>query len=350
MKIAVIGAGFFGCISAKKLAQAGHEVVIYEEKSAILQCASGINQYRLHSGYHYPRSVGTIDQSILGLSSFKEEYGDCLKDGISNFYGISKKDSLISGKDYLSLLDEVGLEYEIIDSPLINSDMVELQVKVKERLIDKSKILSQIWLELSLLEIEGKFNCKFEPEMIQDYDLVINSTYSNLNYLLSTSERIDYQFEICEKPVVKLPVSYENQSVVILDGPFMCLDPFQSDNHGRQLHLLGHVDCAIHSRNIGHFAEIPRSYERILNNGILDPDYVPSRFNEFKNEGKKFFSGFKPKHIGSMFTIRTVQPKREYDDGRPSYISKNGKIYSIFSGKIGTAVDIANKLVKMISE
>ena len=57
MKIAVVGGGIFGITSAWKLAQKGHGVDLYEKQPDILTAASGINQYRLHKGFHYPRSV-----------------------------------------------------------------------------------------------------------------------------------------------------------------------------------------------------------------------------------------------------------------------------------------------------
>ena len=34
-----------------------------------------------------------------------------------------------------------------------------------------------------------------------------------------------YQFEICEKPVVRLPPAFATDSMVVMDGPFMCFDP-----------------------------------------------------------------------------------------------------------------------------
>ena len=52
---------------------------------------------------------------------------------------------------------------------------------------------------------------------------------------------------------------------------------------------------------------------------------------------------------GSMFTIRTVLPNRDHDDARPSSIIKHSdRFYSIFGGKIGTSVSIANDLIKQI--
>ena len=48
-----------------------------------------------------------------------------------------------------------------------------------------------------------------------------------------------------------------------------------------------------------------------------------------------------------MFTIRAVLPNRDHDDARPSIITMhNDKCYSLFSGKIVTAVDKANDLLK----
>jgi len=50
-------------------------------------------------------------------------------------------------------------------------------------------------------------------------------------------------------------------------------------------------------------------------------------------------------HIGSMFTIRTVLANRDHDDARPSIVKKHSNnMYSIFSGKISTAVDTSNEL------
>ena len=78
MKIAVVGAGIFGVTAAWKLASLGHNVDLYEREKEILQAASGINQYRLHMGYHYPRSDETAMDSKIGAQVFQEEYGECI--------------------------------------------------------------------------------------------------------------------------------------------------------------------------------------------------------------------------------------------------------------------------------
>ena len=41
-----------------------------------------------------------------------------------------------------------------------------------------------------------------------EFDYIIVATYSRLNSLLKNKRK--YQFEVCEKPVVKLPDIYRN--------------------------------------------------------------------------------------------------------------------------------------------
>ena len=65
-KIAVVGGGIFGCTTAWKLAEIGYNVTLYEQNDDIITQASYVNQYRLHRGYHYPRSKETAEQSQWG--------------------------------------------------------------------------------------------------------------------------------------------------------------------------------------------------------------------------------------------------------------------------------------------
>ena len=70
-KIAIVGAGLFGCTIALILSKK-HEIDLYETKSDILNEASMCNQFRFHLGFHYPRSTKTVNEiqkSILGLVS-----------------------------------------------------------------------------------------------------------------------------------------------------------------------------------------------------------------------------------------------------------------------------------------
>ena len=76
-KLAIIGGGFYGCYIAKKLKdkfKSKVEVHIFEKNKKLIQEAGKNNQYKLHLGYHYPRSPYTIKQTINGSKKFKKEF------------------------------------------------------------------------------------------------------------------------------------------------------------------------------------------------------------------------------------------------------------------------------------
>ena len=88
---------------------------------------------------------------------------------------------------------------------------------------------------------------------------------------------------------------------------------------------------------------------KYLNNGIIKNPKI-TKIRKFIEAGMEFFEDFdKLEHIGSMFTIRTVLPYRDEDDARPTIVNQVAhNVYTIFSGKIGTCVEAANKLVERL--
>ena len=76
----------FGLSSALALTNYGFQVDVKEKSNNILNGASSINQYRLHRGYHYPRSKETAEECLDGLKTFKRKYGDCVVNGGYNSY------------------------------------------------------------------------------------------------------------------------------------------------------------------------------------------------------------------------------------------------------------------------
>lgn len=353
MNIAVVGAGIFGSISAVKLSQYGHNVTLFDTMPDILQCASKINQYRLHSGYHYPRSIETVVQSFLGAKSFKSEYRSALLSSIYDHYYAIECDSLIDYPEYEDFMDQCGLQYENISTDpdkwksWISGDHIRAIYKVKEDSIDIDELRRILKRQLGFAGVVLSLNNTVDINKLNDFEVIINATYANSNLFVPDDQRIDYQFEICEKPIVTLSPEYEHKSIVIIDGPFGCIDPYLP----MQRHVMGHVEHAIHHRSIGHFPDIPPEYRSYLNSSVVYKRPL-TNIDKFKESMARYFPSIEREfnHMGSMYTIRTVLPKREHDDARPSYITKHSdRLYSIFSGKIGTAVDIADELVNTLS-
>ena len=342
-KALVVGGGIFGSTAAVSLANNGYDVEIHEKQSDIMMCASNINQYRLHKGYHYPRSSDTALECNKGLKTFKRKYEQSVLNGsIEHYYCIASEDSLISSEEYLEFLDEHRLNYKIVDS-IKNTD---LTVKVEEELFDSQVLRHSVKKKLSANNINIKINHESDKNNFDLYDVIVFATYSNINQYLNN--KINYQFEVCEKPVVKLSDRYKNKSIVVMDGPFMCLDPYGTTDY----HVLGNVVHAIHETNVGTAPIIKsKKLSNYINKGIIyQPDIT--NIDKFIETGERFFDDFSNlEHIGSMFTVRAVLKDREHDDARPTLVEKHGdNIFTLFSGKIDTCVDASNELIKMIGD
>tara|TARA_Y100000592_G_scaffold19636_2_gene30102 strand:- start:4715 stop:6493 length:1779 start_codon:yes stop_codon:yes gene_type:complete len=343
-KVAVVGGGIFGCTTAWKLAKEGYDVTLYEKNNDIFTQASNINQYRLHRGYHYPRSKETAIQSQWGETSFLKEYSDAVVNGdVEHYYCIASFGSLVTAEQYKEFLDDMNLHYEEKKVDFIKENVVDLVVQVKEFLFDPNKLKDICWDKLYDNNVDVVTNKEFLNS--DDYDYVVNSTYANLNRLLPEDKQKDYQFELCEKPVVQLPEQYKNKSVVIMDGPFMCIDPLGDTG----LHVMGNVVHAIHSTNVGKFPQYDEKFDDLLNNGIVKNPSI-TNIDKFLDTARKFFKDMDEiEHIGSMFTFRTVLPNRDKDDARPTLVEKpTDNIFNLFSGKIGTCVNAAEELLEYI--
>tara|TARA_Y100001963_G_scaffold159297_1_gene262409 strand:+ start:749 stop:2518 length:1770 start_codon:yes stop_codon:yes gene_type:complete len=345
-RIAVVGGGIFGSTTAWMMGEEGYDVDLFEKNDDLITQASYVNQYRLHRGYHYPRSKDTAQSSIWGEESFLREYGKAIVNGdIEHYYCIAKHDSLVTSEQYKLFLDEMNLPYEEKTLDIIQKNVVDLVVRVDEFLFNPDKLKKICWDKLKKYDVDVNLNIKFNVDDLENYDYVINSTYANMNHLLEPSKHKDYQFELCEKPVIKLPEEYKNKSVVIMDGPFMCIDPLGDTDY----HVMGNVVHAIHNTNVGKFPVYDSRYDGLLNKGIVKNPQI-TNIDKFIKSAKKFFVDMdKAKHIGSMFTIRTVLPNRDKDDARPTLVEKpTNKTFNLFSGKIGTCVSSAEEIMEYI--
>ena len=346
MKIAIIGAGIFGITTAIILGKK-NDVELFEKNDDILKSASGSNQYRVHRGYHYPRSPETVTGIIKSENSFKKLFSKAIVTTFEHFYCISKNNSLTSSEQFIEFCTKYQLEIERDTLDCVNKNSIDLCVRVNESVYDP-KILKKISIDLlKNNNVKLHLNTKATESIFNRFDKIIVCTYSSLNELLNKfpDSQHEYQFELCEKPVVKLPESFKNKSIVIMDGPFMCIDPLANTD----LHLLCNVQHEIHQTNVGKFHEIQKEYEHLLDNGIIkNPSHT--NYDKFIESTTEFFPEIKSaKYIGSMFTIRAVPPRAEDTDERPTLVTKiNEKVISIFSGKITTCVEAAKQVEEII--
>ena len=348
MRIAIVGGGIFG-ITASIILGKNHKVELFEKNNELLQSASGSNQYRIHRGYHYPRSPDTVKDIIESENSFKEVFSDTMLTNFEHYYCIAKENSLTSAKQFLDFCNKFQLEYTPSQLQFMNKDSIELCIRVKESVYDPEKLRQVCWKKLKDQNVKIHLSNKVSDDLFEKFDRVVICAYTGINQLLKQypTQQNEYQFELCEKPVVKLPESFKNKSVVIMDGPFMCIDPL--GNTG--LHLLCNVVHEIHQTNIGKYPSINKKFVDLIDKGIVK-NPSQTNFPKFVESTIDFIPEItKAKHVGSMFTYRAVPPRVEETDARPTIVKEiNNKIVTLFSGKITTCVETARKVEKIFDK
>ncbi len=346
MKIAIIGAGFFGTTSAVILSKK-HKVHLYEKENDILLGASRKNQLRFHLGYHYPRSVKTVNEIKKNYNQFTNFFGKRIFGSTKNFYGVAANNSKTTYNDYVKFLKKNKLPFKEAKDKNF-SELVSGKILSSEKNLNYFKAKKKISKELKNKNIKIYFKTLFTKKFIKDYDKIIVATYENNNKILKELgiKLIDkYKYELVEKIIIKLPNKFKNKSYMIIDGDFICLDPYI----GTKFHLLSDVKNSkieILKSKYPNFKNFKKKY---LNGGVVKNKRI-SKFEKFIKHGAIYLPFLiKAKYIGSYYATRTVKVNKEKTDERLNQIVKNSnKIISIFSGKWNTCFGIAKELKKLI--
>jgi len=345
---AVVGGGIFGVTAAVHLARLGHSVVLFERSSGLLSAASNGNQRRMHRGYHYPRGIETALSALRSANDFETEYPSAIDNTRAHYVAISKRDSLVSAERYASFCAKLGLRCREEYPSFLRRSSVEVCLRIDESLIDVDVLRRQCEASLAAAGVVVRLREHADREALRNFDHIVLATYASLNHLLVElgCRPREYQFEVCEKPIVTLPSAYQNTSLVIMDGPFMCLDPVA----GAQEFLLGNVNHAIWATTVGDFPLIPNEVLAYLDRGVVRTP-AGTHFPEFVGSAHEFLVGFnQARHLGSIFTTRAVLPDVEATDDRPTLVERiDERIVTIFGGKITTCVEAARVTARTLS-
>ena len=123
-RIAVAGAGIYGATAAIRLAEQGHDVHLFDPLG-VMRAASAINQYRVHAGYHYPRSPETIKETLEARAEFIEAFEPAIVRNSRHYYAIPKKDSRTPPDLYEKVMQEHGLSLKPCRPDWMNFDFID---------------------------------------------------------------------------------------------------------------------------------------------------------------------------------------------------------------------------------
>ncbi len=357
-KVAVVGAGVFGCNVALAIAQSGYQVTLFERLPDIVMGTTKNNTNRVHQGFHYPRNRHTAIECRDNYKRFEVEFKEALLGHHPNIYCIAQEKSLTTKDEFIKFIDSVGLSYSAIDLKSFRTEIngCSLGIFCQETILD-SDVLRQILRLRILNNKQVTLSCNADVSIIkkiadhyvlsfrdekkpsQSFDAVVNCSYANINTLTEQlgHEVHEEQYEYTIVPIISLDLP--PTSITIMDGPFMTLFPYGKTNK----FLLYHVEYSVLKREIA----------KKLNPDWLDPHKAPfSSMDQVKyfDTMIKACSQYVPAlaHAtlcGYLEAPRMVLPKHEKDDARPSFINDYGEGYlTVFSGKIDRSLSIADSV------
>lgn len=216
MRVAIIGAGWFGCHIASKLKNS-HDVSLFDE-SGIFVGASMNNQNRLHLGYHYARSSTTRILCRKTFSRFKTDYEHLLSSVPQNIYAVPERDSIIDFKTYLKIFADS--DFQIANHEYLQN--VSGAIGVYEKYINPFSAQYYFLKELSSILTIRKI--EDIDELSSSYDLVINCTNNSLNPITDQSFMQPCTIFVYKK-IDKTPFD----ALTFVDGPLFSIFPLYED-------------------------------------------------------------------------------------------------------------------------
>jgi hypothetical protein len=138
--------------------------------------ASAINQYRIHAGYHYPRSAETVSEILEAREEFINAFRPAIVSNSRNYYAIPRCGSRTSPQCYEQLMAGYGLPLLRCRPDWLNYEFIHTCYEVDEHLYDATLLRSLISERLAATGVRFEQR-SFDTEMRTGYDFVVWATY-----------------------------------------------------------------------------------------------------------------------------------------------------------------------------
>ena len=137
----VVGGGLFGLRSALVLASRGLSVAILERDLRLMRRATLVNQARLHSGLHYPRSLLTARGTRRHYDEFKKAFPTAVREDFRQIYAVARRQSQTSAEAFERFVQRLDVEARPVDcTRWFTRESVALAVEVTEGTLDAPTI------------------------------------------------------------------------------------------------------------------------------------------------------------------------------------------------------------------
>jgi glycine/D-amino acid oxidase-like deaminating enzyme len=358
----VIGGGFYGCCLALYLRSTSRRVMLIEAGDRLMTRASRVNQARIHTGFHYPRSALTAVRSKVLHQRFIQDFPAAVVDDFHMLYAVSRRRSKVTSKRFFRMFRDVGAPIEpaaptraaLFDESMIEEvfscreaafDYTVLRDFMEQRL-DGAGVALRLGTAVTAIEERAEH---VVAGLSNGRDVTarhaFNVTYAQINSLLDMAglPRANLKHELAEIALVIPPSELEGIGVTVMDGPFFSCMPYPAES----LHSLTHVRYTPHASWTDD--SCPRDpYSHFASRN------PQTRVAHMIRDAKRFLPCLtNARHVHSIYDVKTVLVKNEHDDGRPILYQRkpaSSGITSILGGKIDNVYDLFDLVRQTIPE
>jgi hypothetical protein len=338
-RVAVAGAGVYGASIALRLGREALEVHLFDPKG-VLQASSGINQLRVHAGYHYPRSSDTIFEIAESRTEFIDEFRPAIVLGTTHYYALPWEGSLIAPAEYEDVMARHGLQLKASWPRWINRDYIHSCWEVEEHTYDPGALKHLLEERLAASPVTVHLG-RFEPRMRPEYDVIVYATYG-----MGPSQGVFTiaKYQVIEKTLTQLPEELRSVSLVVIDGPFTGFDPYGAGGYSQ----FGSAMFSVVWATTDPDEPLPGEYAALVNGpGFELRDDL--RFLKLREHAALSApSVLASPYLGSKFTVRVVEDNPETDQRIVHIRHQSPGEFHVFSAKVVASVKAARLITEQV--
>ena len=361
----VVGGGLFGCYAAIVLADRGHDVLLLEQDRHLMRRASLVNQARLHTGLHYPRSLLTAMESLSHYRAFRDRFAPAIRE-FTQVYAVSTRNSKITGSDFAAFIPRLGIRAEevepdrwfwpgtverafVAEEPSFDARVLENLLAEEIRARPGIRVACQSTVVGGEARADGVRLDLADGSRV-DAEGVVLATYASTNGVRSAMglDPLPIAFELTEVVLGTVGPPLAGHGFTVMDGPFWSLMPFGHSD----LVSLTSVGLTPLRRNV-HEARFGCQDERSgcsplhLADCSTCPQRPASSVSHMHQQMRHYLKAADSYTATSrMLTIKAVLTSTEVDDARPTVVTKEHdlNVWTVFSGKVSTLFDLEKGL------
>jgi chlorite dismutase len=349
--ILIIGTGIYGCHAAMVLKELNLNFKMADISNDFFTGSSSKNQNRLHKGFHYARSYSTRHECIIGYNKFINAYPFAAKIVDKNYYLVDKE-SIIDFKTYKHIYEHENIPFTITSTPELpfeyNHELFDENgdaFLTNERFVDFNELKSYFTQELNHYLIKNynqnklivtQNNINYNGE---DFDYLIDCTYSQLKYNFNCTSTNDIFYELCIAFLYEFQDKIqESFAFTVMDGAFFSIYPY---NINKNIYSLTDVQRTpiIKTKNINEIYTLRKNIKESDINQIK---------TEFEINVKKYIPDFEKhfKYHDYYLAIKT-KPNKNSDDRSLMYENIGEKIHRFSGGKLTGIFSMEDKLKQL---